>query len=247
MVEAEYRAALEKAIRTAHENRNHITEEEYGRILGPVGMDKREDELTRGYLKNIGISFGEAGPEDDGSPELTKEAGEYLKIYLKDLETLPGYTEEEIIEAKSRAVEDDDEEAQTVLMNHYLRNVVDIAKLYMYQALSVEDLIGEGNIGLMTAIRSLTVLENADEVDGYVGGLIMDAMDAAIYEDTDIRQRIDEMLERINDINEKARGMSEEMKRPVTAAELSEETGIEIFEIQEALRISGGQIEGLIP
>ena len=99
----------------------------------------------------------------------------------------------------------------------------------------------------MTAIRALTTLDSPDEVDAFVGKLIMDSMDEAIYEDTDIRQQIDEMVVKINEINDRAKALSEEMKRPVTAAELSEITGISLEDIKEALRLSGNQIEGLIP
>ncbi len=247
MVEKEYREALEKVIRRAHENHNHITEELYGEILGPVGMKDREDELTRGYLDSIGIRFGDAGAGEYHEPEFTEKDGKYLHIYLEELKGLPVYTDEQIREAKQKAVKDDDEEAQNILMNHYLKDVVDIAKLYIYQSLPAEDLIGEGNIGMMTAVKALATLDSIDEVDGFVGKLIMDAMDRAIYEDTDIRQQLDEMLVQINDINDKAREMSESVKRPVTASELSEETGIPVGEIKEALRLSGGQIEGLIP
>ena len=75
----------------------------------------------------------------------------------------------------------------------------------------------------------------------------MDSMDRAIYEDTDIRQRTEDMIEKINEINDKAKALSEEMKRPLTSAELSEITGTDLGEIREALRLSGNQIEGLIP
>ena len=245
MVESEYREALEKVIRRAHENRNLITEETYSRITGSVGMNEREDSLTRGYLESIGIRFGEEGSLPYEEPEFTEEDGKYLHLYLEDLENLPQYTDDEIYEAKKKAISDDDESAQAVLMNHYLKQVVDIARLYIYQALPAEDLIGEGNIGMMTAVRALTSLDVPEEVDPFVGSFIMDAMDRAIYEDTDIRKQIDDMVVRINDINEKAKKLSENMKRPVTVSELAEETGIPAEDISEAMRLLGNQIEGL--
>lgn len=246
MVESEYREALESVIRRAHENRNSMTEEVYTEIMGHVGMNEREDSLTRGYLESIGIRFGEAGSVPYEEPEFTEKDGKYLHLYLEDLGNLPQYTDDEIYEAKKKAISDDDESAQAVLMNHYLKHVVDIARLYIYQALPAEDLIGEGNIGMMTAVKALTSLDDPEEVDSFVGSFIMDAMDRAIYEDTDIRKLIDEMVVRINDINEKAKKLSEEMKRPVTVTELSEETGIPAEEISETMRLSGDQIEGLV-
>lgn len=245
MIESEYRKTLDRLIRTAHESSNHITEEVYHGIMDPLEMSDKEDELTRGYLKGINIAIGDGAEYTE--PEFTEEDGRYLGMYLEEIRGLPAYTEEEILDAKQRAIKDDDEEAQGILMNHYLRSVVDIAKLYVYQALPAEDLIGEGNIGMMTAIRALSTLEDASEADGFVGRFIMDAMDAAVYEDTDIRQRMEDMVGHINEINDRAREMSEAMHRPVTAAELAEETGIDPEEIKEAMRLTGSQIEGLVP
>lgn len=246
MVEAEYRAALDKLIRRAHENRNMITEALYEEHFGTIGLNEREDGLTRGYLDSIGIRFEESGRTFE-EPEFSEADGKYLHLYLEDLAALPAYTEEEILEAKMRAISDDDKEAQAVLMNHYLKNVVDIARLYIYQALPAEDLIGEGNIGLMTALKSLTTLDAPEEVDAFVGGLIMDAMDKAIYDDTDIRQRIDDMVVHINEVNDRAKKLSEELKRPVTIDELAEDSGMRPEDIARAMRLSGDQIEGLIP
>ncbi len=246
MVEAEYKAALDRLIRRAHENRNMITEALYDEHFGAIGLNEREDGLTRGYLDSIGISFEESGRTFE-KPEFSEEDGKYLNLYLEELEALPSYTEEEIREAKLKAISDDDEEAQAVLMNHYLKDVVDIARLYIYQALPAEDLIGEGNIGLMTAIRSLSALDSLEEVDAFVGGLIMDAMDKAIYDDTDVRKQIDDMVVRINEVNERAKQLSEELKRPVTIAELAEDSGMKAEDIARAMRLSGDQIEGLIP
>ena len=245
MIESEYRKTLDRLIRTAHESSNHITEEVYHGIMDPLEMSDKEDELTRGYLKGINIAIGDGAEYTE--PEFTEEDGRYVGMYLDEIRGLPVYTEEEILDAKQRAIKDDDEEAQGILMNHYLRSVVDIAKLYVYQALPAEDLIGEGNIGMMTAIRALSTLEDASEADGFVGRFIMDAMDAAVYEDTDIRQRMEDMVGHINEINDRAREMSEAMHRPVTAAELAEETGIDPEEIKGAMRLTGSQIEGLVP
>ena len=246
MEEARYRETLDKVIRHAHEHHNYITEEAYRGFFDPILMNEREDELTRNYLSGINIRFGVWDGKDEW-PEFGEEDGKYLKLYLEELEALPRYSEEEINRAKREAVFDDSEEARRILMDHYLKNVVDIARLYMYQAVPAEDLIGEGNIALMTAISGLSVLEGADDVDGFIGGLIMDAMDKAIYEDTRARESADDTLRRINEINDKAREMSEEEMRSVTVRELSEASGISEDEIREAMRLTGNKIEGLIP
>ena len=93
----------------------------------------------------------------------------------------------------------------------------------------------------------LATLESPEEVDGFVGGLIMDAMDAAVYEDNEVRESMQVMVDRINEINDRAKELSEDMRRSVTVAELAQETEISEDEIRQAMRMAGGQIEGLVP
>lgn len=189
MVEAQYREALDLAVRAAHEKHNHITEERYKEIFHNVGMNDREDKLTREYLSGIGIEFGEWDGRALRHWDFPKEEGKHLEFYLDELLELPDLSEEELLEAKKRAIEEDDAEAISLLTNHYLKSVVDIAMLYRYQAVPAEDLIGEGNIGMMTAVRALSTLDDPDEADSFVGKFIMDAMDRAIYEDTELREK----------------------------------------------------------
>ena len=189
MVEAQYREALDLAVRAAHEKHNHITEERYKEIFRDVGMNDREDKLTREYLSGIGIEFGEWDGKALKHWDCPKEEGKHLEFYLDELLELPDLGEEELLEAKKRAIEEDDAEAISLLTNHYLKSVVDIAMLYRYQAVPAEDLIGEGNIGMMTAVRALSTLDDPDEADSFVGKFIMDAMDRAIYEDTELREK----------------------------------------------------------
>ena len=55
------------------------------------------------------------------------------------------------------------------------------------------------------------------------------------------------MVDRINEINDRAKELSGDMRRSVTVAELAQETEISEDEIRQAMRMAGGQIEGLVP
>ncbi len=246
MEQKSYRTALEKCVRKAHENHNFITEEQYRECFRELSMNPTEDSLTRGYLENIHIRFGTWEPEKEEETVLNDKDGTYLRFYLEELSELPVLTKEELLDVTKKAMEDD-KEAKARLLNAHLSDVVEIAKLYVYQNLPIEDLIGEGNIALMTGIETLSCIEDASEADGYLGKMIMDAMDAAIAGDTDDRERMDGVLSRLSDLAEKASSVSKEYRRAVTAEELSAEGGFTIEEILEALRLTGNQIEGLIP
>lgn len=248
MEEKRYRETLEKCVRKAHEQHNYITEEEYSSFFEAAGMNEAEDKLTRDYLGGIKIRFGTYDPkeahEEDELP-LEHEDGKYLRFYLDELDELKKYSEEEIRDITEKAIEND-KASKKELVNIHLKDVVDMAKLYVYQGVTLEDLIGEGNIGLMMGVDTLDCVDSADDVEGYLGKMIMDSMDAAIAADNDDREKLEKVLKRITDISEKAKELSEDLRRAVTPSELASETGIDIDDILEALRITGNNIEGLV-
>lgn len=79
-----------------------------------------------------------------------------LSIYLKEINRIPLLSAEEETElaVKARA---GDKLAKEKIANANLRFVVSIAKKYQKKGIELEDLISEGNIGLLTAIEKFDV------------------------------------------------------------------------------------------
>ena len=74
-----------------------------------------------------------------------------LNAYMNDISRYPLLTLEQEVELTYKARRGDEKAKQT-LINCNLRFVISIAKQYVHQGISLEDLIMEGNLGLMTAI-----------------------------------------------------------------------------------------------
>jgi len=74
-----------------------------------------------------------------------------LSMYLKDINNIPLLTHEEEAELAVKA-QKGDKAARNKIVNSNLRFVVKVAKKYQNHGLDLEDLISEGNIGLLTAI-----------------------------------------------------------------------------------------------
>lgn len=76
-----------------------------------------------------------------------------IKNYIKDIDSIKPYDksiEEELI----KKAQNGDIEARNMIMENYLKLVISIVKRYLDKGLSFEDLIQEGNLGLIKAINN---------------------------------------------------------------------------------------------
>ena len=79
-----------------------------------------------------------------------------LNMYLREINRIPLLTRDEETELAIKAAAGD-KDAKKKIVSANLRFVVNVAKKYQNQGLELEDLISEGNIGLMTAIERFDV------------------------------------------------------------------------------------------
>ncbi len=80
------------------------------------------------------------------------EGRESLDLYLDEISRVPLLTREQEM-ALARKAFRGDVEAQERLARHNVRFVVSVAKKFQNRGVPLVDLIGEGNLGLMTAAR----------------------------------------------------------------------------------------------
>lgn len=102
---------------------------------------------------------GAAGPVTAGEvgraiadAELAGESGDALTSYLRNVRRTELFTPEQEYETARRARAGDFAARQSMI-EHNLRLVVSIAKLYLGRGVPLSDLIEEGNLGLMHAIE----------------------------------------------------------------------------------------------
>ena len=238
-----FKELLDQAVRKARCNHNYISEDEIKECFQTLQLAEDKIAIIYDYLKNTGIKIGsfDAAEEDE---ELDETDVSFLEMYLEELKQLPKHTEEESLQFVKEVLKGNLESKQCVI-NDYLSEVVDIAKLYAGQGVSIEDLIGEGNIGLMMGIELLSCIETPEEAAGHLGKMIMDAMDAAIASENEDMEFDRKILGKIERISAKAQELSEDLRREVTAEELAKEMDIEESEILEAMEITGNAIEGI--
>ena len=230
---------LEEVRALAKEQGNVLSEEQVESAFAEIEIGKEQLEPVYAYLKTKNIGIGEPV---DLEENLTTEDKNYLEEYLESLQELPRLTDGEK-RAYAMAAMAGDTNGKLNIINVFLPQVVDIAKLYSGQGLLLEDLIGEGNVALATGVEMLGCLEEPDEVDGMLGKMIMDAMEDYISENTEAKKIDMQIADKVNNISDQARELAETLQRKITVEELAEETGMDVDEIMEAIKLSGNKIE----
>lgn len=230
---------LEQVRKRAKEQGNCIEREQVEQAFVSLSLSKEQLDLVFDYLEKHKIGIGEPVDPDE---YLSEEEINYLEEYQKELALLEAVSEGEK-EAITLSAMAGEAQAQKKLINIYLPQVVEIAKLYSGQGVFLEDLIGEGNVALTIGVTMLGCLEHAKEAEGMLGKMIMDAMEDYINENMAEEDKDKKVLSKVKKVARKAKELSEELRRKVTVEELSAETGMSENAIREAMQLSGYTIE----
>lgn len=239
--EQEFAKILEDVKALARGQGNMVTEAQVMDAFAGLSLSGEQMQMVYDYLLQSKIGIGQhLDPEE----YLTEKEMDYLEEYLSEIEGLGDVAEGEK-EAITLSAMAGDADAQTRLTEIYLKEVPQIAKLYAGQGVYLEDLIGEGNVALAIGVSMLGSQESAQEALGLLGKMIMDAMESYIRENTDAKKLDAKVADKVNLVADKARELSEELRRNVTVQELAEESGLSENAIRDAIRMSGFKIEGI--
>jgi RNA polymerase primary sigma factor len=157
-------------------------------------------------------------------PRASDEGRESLDFYLQEISRIPLLTVPEET-ALARKAFRGDVEAQEKLARHNVRFVVSVAKKFQNRGVPLMDLIGEGNLGLMTAARKFDP-DRGVKFISYAVWWIRQAIQAAIARHG---RPVRVPLNRTADLNRLGRAttmLTEKLGRAPTTDELVKATGL---------------------
>lgn len=239
--EVQFARKLEEIKRKAREQQNFITKAEVEEAFLALSLSEEQMDMVFDYLRKSNIGVDEMPDEDI---LLEDEERDYLDTYLEALQNLPTVTEGER-EAVTLSAMAGDRDAMERLAQLMLPEVPQIAKLYAGQGVSLEDLIGEGNVALAAGVTMLGALEHAHEAQGMLGKMMMDAMEICISDSVEEKRRDQKIADQVNKVADAANALYGELRRKVTVEELAQESGLTQEAIEDAVRVSGGKIESI--
>ncbi len=156
-----------------------------------------------------------------------------LRLYLREISRIPLLNASNESRLAERA-ENGEKEARDHLIEANLRLVVSIAKKYVGQGLSLEDLIGEGNIGLIRAVTKFDY-KKGFRFSTYATWWIKQAITRSILEGTRVVRLPVYIMEEVMRVKRTTRQLYQEMGREPTPDDIGERLNMTPERVSELL------------
>jgi RNA polymerase primary sigma factor len=177
-----------------------------------------------------------AETENDQLPEADLNGlaqSDSLRLYLREIARIPLLSATNEVRLAELA-EQGDRDARNHLIEANLRLVVSIAKKYVGQGLSLEDLIGEGNIGLIRAVTKFD-FRKGFRFSTYATWWIKQAITRAILEGTRVVRLPVYIMEEVMRVKRTTRQLYQELGREPTPESIAERLGMSAERVSELL------------
>lgn len=168
--------------------------------------------------------------------EKSVDNSKFLAMYLEDLGDINTLANNEAQELYMRLI-DGDISVMDRISDDWLSRVVELAKTYSANNVNYEDLIQEGNIGLISGMNQLLGLKKMIDVEEYLKESIQKAMEDYIDEIMETDDWEATIIAKTTLINEARKYLAEENVRIPTNKELADYTKIPEQEIEDILRL----------
>lgn len=156
-----------------------------------------------------------------------------LDLYLREVARTPLLTTEQEIAVARRARAGDDEAMQE-LATRNLRFVISVAKKYQNRGMPLIDLIGEGNIGLMTAAQKFDPDQGVKFISYAVWWIRQSILAALARHGRPVRVPLNRTAD-LARLTRTAASLREELLREPTPEELSKATGLTVSVVQDLI------------
>ena len=191
------------------------------------------DEPTTSYVTERGARRDQDAADNDTGDVGALTQSDSLRLYLREISRISLLSAQREFDLAQR-VERGDRDARNHLIEANLRLVVSIAKRYVGQGLSLEDLIGEGNIGLIRAVVKFDPSKGF-RFSTYATWWIKQAITRSILEGTRTVRLPVYIMEEVMRVKRMTRQLYQDLGHEPTVAQIGEGLGISGDRVTELL------------
>src|SRR5438552_5064187 len=163
-----------------------------------------------------------------------------LDQYLHEVSKTPLLTAQQEI-AIARKVRTGDEEAMQELVKRNLRFVISVAKKYQNRGLALTDLIGEGNVGLLTAARKFDPDQGVKFISYAVWWIRQAILASLARQGRTVRLPLNRTAD-LSRIVRTAEALRQELKREPTPEEISQATGLSLEVVSSLAALNTSEV-----
>ncbi len=170
------------------------------------------------------------------SKSITNRESQSIEKYLQEIGKVDLITAEEEVELAKR-IKQGDQEALEKLVKANLRFVVSVAKQYQNSSLSLNDLINEGNVGLVKAAQKFDETKGFKFISYAVWWIRQSIMQALAEQSRLVRLPLNKVGS-LSKINQAFAQLEQKYEREPTPEELAEALELGAEEIATTMRVS---------
>ena len=194
------RNAFMETLRSVAEIRRTSTEplskEEILKYFEGMELTEEQTEMIYQYLLlPPEVQTAEPEPEEEEEPaqivEEPEEENIYFKMYLEELEQIEEMSEEEMQAAYKKLLAGDTSVIEAI-SESWLRSIAELAIPYAAQGANLQDVIQEGNMGLLLKLYDLAAAGEVAAVDAILEGAVSAAMIA--YTEENMESQVADMV-----------------------------------------------------
>ncbi|CAN5618820.1 sigma-70 family RNA polymerase sigma factor [soil metagenome] len=172
--------------------------------------------------------------------QYTSRENQSTDIYLKEISrTAPLSVADEVDCAKR--IKKNDKRALEKLVKANLRFVVTVAKQYQNQGLSLNDLINEGNVGLIKAAKKFDHTRGFKFISYAVWWIKQSILQALAEQSRVVRLPLN-IVQQKSKITKIMSELEQKNERVPNVLEIAEQLDMSVYEVQETLKNSGGHV-----
>ncbi len=168
--------------------------------------------------------------------QITNRESASLDKYLNDISKEPLLTAEEEVELATKAQNGDQKAAERLIISN-LRFVVSVAKQYQNQGLTLNDLINEGNVGLIKAVKRFDATKGFKFIS-YAVWWIRQSILQALAENSRIIRLPLNRVGIVTKVGKTFTILEQEFQREPSPEEIAEILDINVDEIKETIRLN---------